>query len=1192
MSTIATTLQRKYSLSDWQDVYDYLFPGCKLLKSPASIPEDSKLIDRMSQVGEATLEGGKLLFFDIVVNDKVVLERNRVALNNALAKRLVVGKYDAAIGVFHSSTSDSYRFTFVRKSVHFNDEGEIVNERTNARRYTYILGPGRHCRTAQQRFERLHGLPKATLADVEEAFSVEALTKQFYHELFDWYQWAASDEVGVFFPNLEDADDPKQALQEHLIRLITRLIFVWFIKQKGLVPDGLFKADEVARHLKDFSPDSATQNNYYRCYLQNLFFATLNREISERAFAKVWPAAQSDHGVSALYRYADEFSCVEAEIKALFSRIPYLNGGLFECLDRKDEASNTPAIYVDGFSRKKSVAAKLPNCLFFDAEKGIFPLLERYNFTVEENSALDQTVALDPELLGKVFENLLGAYNPETQQTARNDSGSFYTPREIVDYMVDESLLAYLKTNSAYEPSLLEELIRGEELQGALTTDAKARQELADLLFKVRILDPACGSGAFPVGALNRIIGILRKLSMGELDDYKAKMHLIEKCLYGVDIQNIAVQISKLRFFISLICEQTPDLNAPERNFGIAPLPNLETRFVAANTLINLQKDTSIELDMGDELLKQYQDERYEISQHLICPPNRREKKRLQAREKELARLTCKRLVQISCHPDQSRIDEWEKTIAELQTQRLAVAKPDYRQMAPKPEQLTFFDDEKPQQQNLTYDANEARRNVIDRSIKDLKKKIAIETAKDSNVDEKMRIAQKLSSWISSDLNATADFFDPEWMFAIKGGFDIVIGNPPYIQLQGDGGKLANLYQNEGFKTFERTGDIYCLFYERGWQLLKDNGHLCFITSNKWMRAGYGASMRSFLATRTNPELLIDFAGQKIFESATVDTNILLFAKAGENKGSTISYIARPDCRNDLSGFVRQNATECAFATSDSWVILTPIEQSIKRKIEAVGTPLKDWDIQINYGIKTGCNEAFIIDEAKRAELIAADPKSAEIIRPILRGRDIKRYGYNFAGLYLIAAHNGVPEKDIPRVNIDDYPAVKRHLDQYWDKISTRSDKGDTPYNLRSCAYMEDFFKQKIIYPNMTKYLPFFWDKEKFVTNQKCFIITGKHLGYLTAFLNSSLFKYCYRDSFPELQAGTRELSKIFFDKLAVAEVTDEQDAEFIALVEKNQTLPLKEERRKLEEYIDKLIFEIHGLTEEEAIQVGFIEIV
>lgn len=826
MFNIATILQSAYSLLEWQDVYTYLFPDCKLYNSPVNIPEDSTQIDQMSQIGEAKMEGGKLLLFDIAVNDKVVLEKNRVALNSVLAKRLEVGDNDAAIGVFHSRNSDSYRFTFVRKSVHFNDEGEMVNEKTNAKRYTYILGPGRHCRTAQQRFERLHGLPKVTLADVEEAFSVEALTKQFYHELFDWYQWAASNEMSVFYPNLEDANDPKQALQEHLIRLITRLIFVWFIKQKGLVPDKLFKAEEVKRYLKDFDPDSTTQHNYYRCYLQNLFFATLNREIGERAFAKVGLAARGDHGVSALYRYADEFSCCEAEIKSLFSQIPYLNGGLFECLDRKDEASNTSAIYVDGFSRKKSVAAKLPNCLFFDAEKGIIPLLERYNFTVEENSALDQTVALDPELLGKVFENLLGTYNPETQQTARNDSGSFYTPREIVDYMVNVSLLAYLKTNSSYDSSVLEELLFGDSLPVALAANAKARADLFNLLYQVRILDPACGSGAFPVGALNLIIGILRKLSSGEIDEYKAKMHLIEKCIYGVDIQNIAVQISKLRFFISLICEQTPNPSVPEQNFNIAPLPNLETRFVAANTLINLKKDTSInfELDMGDELLKKYQAERYEISQQLICPPNRKEKKELQAREKELARLTFNRLMQISSSPDKNRIAKWEEKIAEFQRQRIAVAEPDYRQMAPRHEQLTLFEDEKPQQQSLMYDANEMKRRLIDRNIKDLKKKIVIEKAKDSNVDEKKIIAQKLSSWTSSDLNATADFFDPEWMFAIKGGFDIVIGNPPYIQLQGDGGKLANFYQNEGFQTFERTGDIYCLFYERGWQLLKNNG--------------------------------------------------------------------------------------------------------------------------------------------------------------------------------------------------------------------------------------------------------------------------------------------------------------------------------------------------------------------------------
>ena len=206
---------------------------------------------------------------------------------------------------------------------------------------------------------------------------------------------------------------------------------------------------------------------------------------------------------------------------------------------------------------------------------------------------------------------------------------------------------------------------------------------------------------------------------------------------------------------------------------------------------------------------------------------------------------------------------------------------------------------------------------------------------------------------------------------------------------------------------------------------------------------------------------------------------------------------------------MQQSGTECEFCSSDSWVILSPIEQSIKRKIEAVGTPLKDWDIQINYGIKTGYNDAFIIDTAKRDEILAncqsedERKRTAELIRPILRGRDIKRYGYNWANLWLINTHNGIRGK-LERIHIEDYPAVKAHLDHYWDRISKRADKGDTPYNLRNCAYLEDFSKPKIIYPNMTKYMPFVYDEANFLTNQKCFIIIGQNMAYLNAFLNSS----------------------------------------------------------------------------------------
>ena len=272
-----------------------------------------------------------------------------------------------------------------------------------------------------------------------------------------------------------------------------------------------------------------------------------------------------------------------------------------------------------------------------------------------------------------------------------------------------------------------------------------------------------------------------------------------------------------------------------------------------------------------------------------------------------------------------------------------------------------------------------------------------------------------------------------------------------------------------------------------------------------------------------------------------------------------------------------------AFPADESWVVLSPIEASIKRKIEAVGTPLREWDIHIYRGVLTGCNEAFIIPTARRDEILAAcrdedeRRRTAELIRPILRGRDIKRYGYEWAELWIIGTHNGVRGK-FPRIDIDDYPAVKAHLDQYWDKIAARDDQGATPYNLRNCAYWEDFDEQKIIYPNMTKFLPFYYDKKKFLQNDKSFMITGKHLAYLTAFFNSSLFKLCFRDNFPELLGGTRELRKVFFDKIPVLAVDDETNAKFAVLVEDVQQAYSEKKAAK----IDQLLFDLYNLSEEE----------
>jgi len=290
--------------------------------------------------------------------------------------------------------------------------------------------------------------------------------------------------------------------------------------------------------------------------------------------------------------------------------------------------------------------------------------------------------------------------------------------------------------------------------------------------------------------------------------------------------------------------------------------------------------------------------------------------------------------------------------------------------------------------------------------------------------------------------------------------------------------------------------------------------------------------------------------------------------------------------------YVHQHATRTAFSSSESWVILSPIEESIRRKIEAVGTPLKEWDIQINYGIKTGYNDAFIISTQKREEILAACQTEDErqrteaVIRPILRGKDIKRYSYDWAGLWLINTHNGV-KGELPPIDITLYPAIKAHLDSHWDRIARRSDQGITPYNLRDCAYIKDFEKPKIMYPNMTKYLPFAYDNRCFLTNQKCFIITGKHIAYLTAFLNSSIFKYCFRNAFPELQGGTRELSKVFFDKISVLQVDDETNERFIALVEDIQAAYTPQKAKA----IDALLFEVYGLSEEDKKVIGFVEI-
>ena len=1019
--------------------------------------------------------------FDVTVSDHVRMARNRVSLQ--LIIRNILKSKSGSAGAFmvfryEDSRRHEWRFSFCYKA--HEDE-----KSTDAKRFTFLFGPNHSCRTAAENFLNLFQQnaegQRVKVEHIREAFSVEALSKEFFDKYREHYarfvlhatgkryvkqanKWEERTEHAPDEAIMQAFGGDEKRVRDYVKKLLGRIVFLHFLQKKGWmgVPNGGRWGEGKFRFMyKLFEEATAEQQaDFVHEVLEHLFFHALNTD-----------------------RKADN-DLYDTRVFGEQVRVPYLNGGLFE----EDDADRCFKACTD---------ARFPAELFRD----LFAFFEQYNFTIDENDPDDAQVGVDPEMLGRIFESLL---------EDNKEKGAFYTPKEIVQYMCRRSLTAYLQTDVPKEKEKMRQAIdcfvRTKDYNELrLKLPPSLREQIAERLRTVKICDPAIGSGAFPMGLLRELYLCRIALEDGVREN-RAKSHaeikkeILQQNIYGVDLDRGAVDIARLRFWLSLVVDE----DVPQ------PLPNLDYKIMQGNSLL----------------------ERYK----------------------------------------------------EVDLSTLASQKTDGR--------LFFIDDE-----------NDASRLSLHYLLvayygeDNHDKKQSLRARIQQNIEEQLK-AQRYEVDLSDvDLFANAHFFLWHTWFSevfADGGFDIVIGNPPYISLQNEGGSVGKPYEKADFSSFDRRGDIYCLFYEKGMQLLSPGGTLCFITSNKWMRAAYGEKLRGFLAEHTNPCLLIDFSGNKIFENATVDVNILLLEKAA-NAGQTEAVTLGKDFRlsaENLSLYVHQHATRMAFTASESWVILSPIEQSIRRKIEAVGTPLKDWDIQINYGIKTGYNDAFIISTQKRDEILAACQTEDErqrtevVIRPILRGKDIKRYGYDWAGLWLINTHNGV-KGELPPIDITLYPAIKAHLDSHWDRIARRSDQGITPYNLRDCAYIEDFEKPKIMYPNMTKYLPFAYDNRCFLTNQKCFIITGKHIAYLTAFLNSSIFKYCFRNAFPELQGGTRELSKVFFDKISVLQVDDETNERFIALVEDIQAAYTPQKAKA----IDALLFEVYGLSEEDKKVIGFVEI-
>lgn len=866
-------------------------------------------------------------------------------------------------------------------------------------------------------------------------------------------------------------------------------------------------------------------------------------------------------------------------INTKYGKVPYLNSSLFEIsplerqtirissLDNSELPLFSGTVLKDG---QKPRYDKLPTLRY------LLEFLDAYDFSSEGSEEVQEQAKtlINASVLGLIFEKING-----------HRDGSVFTPGAVTMYMSREAIRQTVVRRFNEEMGW-----SCKDYESLKNKDIEDYAQANAVVDSLRICDPAVGSGHFLVSVLNEIIrtkydlGILidgsgkrikkqdysidienDELLISDEDGnpvsyipgnqesqriqetlFNEKRKIIENCLFGVDINPNAVNICRLRLWIELLknAYYTKESDYTE----LETLPNIDINIKAGNSLLhrfNLGQDISEILRKSGISISAY---RKAVSDY----KNAHSKEEKHDLEDYLRQIKGNLRTQIG--RNDPKVVSLNKLNADLDNL-----------LAPQ-----LFEISKKEQ---------AQRN---KQAKDLQAKIAKIQAEVDEIKDNKIFAGAFEWRIEFP-----EVLDEDGRFV---GFDCVIGNPPYIQLQ-KMGTDADALQKMNYETYERTGDIYCLFYEMGMKLLKSGALLSFITSNKWMRANYGKSLREHLSSKYNPTLLIDFANNKIFDSATVLVNILSLEKCG-NQGHTISCSVEDGFDvSKLSDYVQTHAVSSSFSSSESWSILSEIERSIKEKIEAVGTPLKDWDIQINYGIKTGFNDAFIIDSVKRNEILSAcqteeeRQRTAEIIRPILRGRDIRRYGYEWADLWLINTHNGVKDS-LERVHIEDYPAIKQHLDYYWDKIESRADKGDTPYNLRNCAYVDEFSKPKIIYPNMTKFLPFAYDTSGLVTNQKCFIITGKRLAFLTAFLNSSLFKFCFADKFPELQGRTRELSKIFMDEIPVMEVNDDDEFRFVMLVEATQRNISKE---KLLE-IDNAIFDLYKLTKEEKEHIGFID--
>ncbi len=944
---------------------------------------------------------------------------------------------------------------------------------------------------------------------------------------------------------------------------------------------------------------------------------------------------------------------LEKEDKIL-GKIPYLNSSLFDKTPLESNGHEIRSlknerleVYPKSILKKDKDYQEKED---FSLLKYLFTFLHVYDFTttpkdIKDNKNTSESRLINPSVLGLVFEKLNGY-----------KEGSFYTPSFITSYMCKESITPIVldKFNQKYNIECKDL----KELKNYLKNSYKEdeRKEYLQVLLALRICDPAVGSGHFLVSALNEMVriayelGLITSLPLDatlELENdeilikisnksfiytrpssekeqshhiqkelFELKKSIIENCLFGVDINPNSCEITKLRLWIELLKYSYYIFENGKNTNTLETLPNIDINIKCANSLISrfalkdkallkTKKNQNLKYSIAEykELVKIYKDSQIletlthpikdsdavgkyakeRLYQELKQNPNKDFKKALNDRIekiKEAFKLT------LDPPPKELKFKKFLKEHLELYG-RSILEETNYNgleleALALEKQMATLFHDYRPYPKLDKSDkvvGLEHFNHYVLTSYKDLQ-------------DENERYANALE-WrfeFPEVLDDEGDFL----------GFDCIIGNPPYIR-QEQIKDIKPLLQKQYQDFYNSTADIYTYFFALSFNLLKEKGFNAFITSNKYARAKYGAELRELLLKKTTIVSYMELNALKVFESAAVDTSIMSFIKQTPPKDSRFKYYEpTPDDKSDLKSArslpMKQNAL-----STESFIFADATLLDLRVKMKSIGTPLKDWDIQINYGIKTGANEAFIIPTEKREQILNACKTQEErkrtetLIKPILRGKDIKRYSYEWAGEWVINTHNGYTSNlkfKIPPIDIEKYPALKSHLDSHWDTIATRSDQGDTPYHLRNCAYLEDFEKEKIVYPETSQGAYFIYENSGIFLEKTAFMIVSDayNLKLLTALLNSKLITFYFKNFCGGCILGKSgyQYNKHALEKIPIPKITPQNQklADKItdcakAILEAKEKDP-KANTQELEKEIDALVYQLYNLTDEE----------